>query len=139
MNNFFKIKTFLSTDKKYLFCNFCFSFGDVVVGDYNQVVLASTLRLSLEDLLFKLRRYKSIHIDEHNLAETFGSISDDIKNSILPTFIESFDGDFGILCYVNGKELLILKKWQRSDLIKIEINKDAYINLIINALKEIPI
>ncbi|HGP2217883.1 TPA: hypothetical protein ACLGTG_004994, partial [Salmonella enterica] len=76
------------------------------VGDYNQVVLASTLRLSLEDLLFKLRRYKSIHIDEYNLAETFCSISDDIKNSILPTFIESFDGDFGILCYVNGKEFL---------------------------------
>ncbi|EDZ31018.1 hypothetical protein SeW_A0366 [Salmonella enterica subsp. enterica serovar Weltevreden str. HI_N05-537] len=43
------------------------------------------------------------------------------------------------MCYVNGKEFLILKKWQCSDLIKIEINKDAYINLIVNALKEIPI
>ncbi|ASG17908.1 hypothetical protein DU258_13030 [Salmonella enterica subsp. enterica] len=139
MNSFCKIKTFLSIDKKYLFCNCCLSFGKIIVGDYEQIMLASTLKMSLEDLLIKLKHYKLICIDEQNLEEIFDSISNDISNSCLPTFIESFDGDFGILCCINKKEFLIVKRWQDSDLIKIEISKNTYIGLISDALNEIPI
>ncbi len=66
-------------------------------------------------------------------AETFCLISDDIKISILPTFIESFMWIWYIvLCY---QGVLNTKMAVLGFISKIEINKDAYINLIVNALK----
>lgn len=138
INTSFRIKTFLLPDGKYIFCNCCFLFGEIIIGDYEQPVLAGTLRLSLEDLIHRLRDYELIHTDNHNLKEVFNSISDDVSMSCLPTFVEIFDGDFGMLCYVNKQEFLIIKKWRCMDLIKIEISRDEYIDLLINALKEIP-
>lgn len=137
MNIFFKIKASYSKDRKYLFCNCCFVYGDIVVGDYEQTVLAETLKISFEDLLLKLEDYELIRVDENNIEDVFNVFSDDINRSCLPTFIESFDGDFGILCNINNKESLIIKKWGCVDIIKIEINKKDYIDLILDALKKI--
>lgn len=138
MNASFKIRNFVSLDRNYIFCNFCFLFNGIVVGDYEQTVLANTLRLSLSDLIFRLNEKELICVNSNNMKKIFDSISNDVCNSCLPTFVESFDGDFGMCCHLNGEEFLIIRKWQCTDLIKVKISRGEYIDLIINALKKIP-
>ncbi len=137
MNNFFKITTFLSNDKKYLFSNCCFLSNDIVIGDYEQTVLAGTLKLSFTDLLDRLMNYKLINFNSNEINKFFNIFSGDINNSCLPTCVESFDGNFGILCFINNEEYLVVKKWDCPILIKVKINKQDYIDCVLKAIKKI--
>lgn len=134
--SFFKIKAVPANDGSNLFCNCCLVHEDIIVGDYEQKVLAATLKMSFKDLLLKLDNYELICVND-DIEEVFKNLATDINNSCLPTFVESFDGDFGIFGNVNNKESLIIKKWGEVDLIKIEISKKDYAALVLDALSKI--
>lgn len=137
MDFFFKIKTFLSNDQEYLFCNCCFLCNNYVIGDFDQTVLAESLKLSFDDLMMRLSNSKLIKVKYDEIDIVFDFLFEDINNSCLPTFIESFDGDFGIFCSIDEVEYLVVKKWGSSKLIRIKVNKKDYIKIIQNAIDKL--
>lgn len=137
MNIFFNIKTFFSNDNDYLFCNCCLFCDEYVIGDFEQTVLADALKLSLDDLLIRLANSSLIKVNYNEVNTVFDSLSENIYNSCLPIFIESFDGDFGILCSINDVDYLVIKKWNSSKLINVKMKKKDYITSIQNAIDEL--
>lgn len=137
MNASFEINIFPSIDNNYLFCNCFFKYGKTVVGDYEQVVLVNSVEMSLNDLIDKLNNYGIPSLDNGDIKERIKHLEEDISNSCLPTCIESFDGDFGVLCKMDGDDYLIIRVHETHELIKIRINKESYIKIIQDGLNKI--
>lgn len=136
MNNLFKIKTFLSNDRQYLFCNCCFISNEHVIGDYKQIALAETMELSLTDLADKLANYKPIKCSCSEISYVFKNISDNIYNSCLPICVEPFDGYFGFFCEINDVEYLIVKELDTAEYTRIKISKREYLDCVNKAMRQ---
>lgn len=138
MEKFFKLSITTSHDSEYLFCNCIFLFGEITLGDHEQTVLANTLSLSLKDLISRLSA-DNIFCCDGNIEDTFDYLSDNINNSCLPTYVEPFDGDFGLFFRIDNENFLVLRLWNKSDLLKVRLNKDDYIQEISSTLKKLDI
>ena len=105
----------LSTVGDYLFSQCRFVFQSVNVGDYEQIVLAKNLLLSLEDLEARL---DNVCVEEC-FAEEINDrldlvIKHDIRNCCLPLGIESFDGDKAAFFKLLGEHHIAIRPWGSS-------------------------
>ena len=94
------------------FRNAGFFFETVVVGDYEQVVLAKILLSAFEDLVSRLDRLELVACSQDDMEDAICStLQRDMKNSCLPLGIESFDGDQAIFVNVSGQSFILIKPW----------------------------
>lgn len=123
-----------SDDGEYFFSKICFDFNGVVVGDFERKVLLGSLILSLADLLEKMTSSEIKEINKTDVLPTFNYLFEDVNQSMIPTYVESFDGDFGVLLKINCTDFLVVKKWNEISLVYIEIRKEHYADCIKNVL-----
>ena len=105
----------LSTVGDYLFSQCRFVFQSVTVGDYEQVVLAKNLLLSLEDLVARLDKACAEECSTEEINNRLDQIiKHDIRNCCLPLGIESFDGDQAAFFKLLDENYIAIRPWGSS-------------------------
>ncbi|MGG5342195.1 hypothetical protein [Enterococcus sp. AZ192] len=129
----------INNASEYDFCQINLSLGNESIGDYEQFILAGTLKLSLDELLLKLKKTPTIICTYNNIEnlmkKNFFSFP---ENSILPVGIESFDGDFAIFVNINMKDYLLYQTYNGTNYSVYPLNKKEYtesIRQVLNNLK----
>ncbi|BDR55709.1 hypothetical protein KIMC2_02710 [Xylocopilactobacillus apis] len=138
MIEFVHLKNLPSFDNKYVFAECFFQFGDAVVGDPDVRVLADSLKLSFDDTILRVNHHDNIFCNAENLVNQLSILSENVlKNTVLPTCIESFDGDIGFFIYYNNQEFLVVKTWGTEDFMFIQMSKADYLKQLEQAVKEL--
>lgn len=105
----------LSTVGDYLFSQCRFVFRSVTVGDYEQIVLAKNLLLSLEDLVARLDNTCAEECPAEEMNDRLDQIiKHDIRNCCLPLGIESFDGDQAAFFKLLDENYIAIRPWGSS-------------------------
>lgn len=125
----------LSIDQRYIFSQCRFFFETVVVGDYEQVVLAKILLSAFEDLVFRLDRLELVACSQDDMEDAICStLQRDMKNSCLPLGVESFDGDQAIFVNVSGQSFILIKPWGACKVFSERLSVSQYRSSIVSAI-----
>ena len=115
----------------YEFCQICLELGAHTIGDFEQRVVAGTLKLSLDELLVKLERNPIIICEYQKLAHLLEQKRFSFPEySVLPVGIESFDGDFAMFVSINMEDYLVFKAYDRARHSIIRMKKEDYIQQV---------
>lgn len=122
-----RLDTFRADDGSACFTQCSLSFGDVTVGDYDQLMLAGALEGALKDLFNRIQHNEPIHWAADQLKVRAQEIEADIRNSYLPIGVESFDGDFVGFIKIDDRERMVVRPWGEKELLLMDISKSVYI------------
>ncbi|UVK84392.1 hypothetical protein LOY46_06750 [Pseudomonas sichuanensis] len=106
-----RIDTFKSDDGSFCFTQCCLIFGDVTVGDYDQLMLVGALDGALKDLFERAKVNEPIQLTACQLKARIQEAEADIRNSFLPIGVEGFDGDFIGFVRIDDHESMVVKLW----------------------------
>ena len=133
-----KLDVELSTDRQYVFSRCEFVFGSVNVGDYEQLMLAKSLLLALEDLVVRMNNFEPIECAMDDLENVLSNtIREDIRNSCLPLGVEAFDGDEAVFVDVHKKSFIIIKPWASTTCFTEELSISQYCSMIETSIDEL--